>query len=230
MTLNKSKGNMYGWVTHTWNPLLGRCSHDCSYCYVKSMKRMNTIKERYSGPARIDEKAINDNLGKDRFIFVCNMTDLFADDITDSMIEQVIEHIKAYPDNRYLIQTKNPERALKWVPEQDNYVLGTTAECDMYKYRNLSNAPSPLRRLRSLAKYNGKTTVTIEPIMDIEDMSNFIQWIVHVKPEWISIGADSCKNNLPEPKAEDILGLISMLMDLGFKVHIKNNLNRLMDK
>ena len=26
---------MYPWVTHTWNPLAGRCKHDCNYCYMK---------------------------------------------------------------------------------------------------------------------------------------------------------------------------------------------------
>ena len=30
--LNKQKGNMYSFVTHTWNPIKGKCSHDCSYC------------------------------------------------------------------------------------------------------------------------------------------------------------------------------------------------------
>lgn len=30
--LNKQKGLMYEWVTHTWNPIRGKCPHDCSYC------------------------------------------------------------------------------------------------------------------------------------------------------------------------------------------------------
>jgi len=32
MALRESKGNMYRFVTHTWNPIKGRCPHDCSYC------------------------------------------------------------------------------------------------------------------------------------------------------------------------------------------------------
>jgi len=27
MTLNKQKGNMYGFVTHTWNVIKGKCPH-----------------------------------------------------------------------------------------------------------------------------------------------------------------------------------------------------------
>ena len=33
--LNKQKGNMYGFVTHTWNVIKGKCPHDCEYCYMK---------------------------------------------------------------------------------------------------------------------------------------------------------------------------------------------------
>jgi DNA repair photolyase len=33
MGLNKSKGNMYEWITHTWNTVKGACYHDCSYCH-----------------------------------------------------------------------------------------------------------------------------------------------------------------------------------------------------
>lgn len=37
--LNESKGNMYDWVTHTWNPIKGKCSHNCNYCFMKKMLR-----------------------------------------------------------------------------------------------------------------------------------------------------------------------------------------------
>ena len=33
--LKKSTGNMYEFITHTWNPIVGECYHKCSYCYVK---------------------------------------------------------------------------------------------------------------------------------------------------------------------------------------------------
>ena len=37
MNLNQSKGNMYEFITHTWNPIKDRCYHDCAYCYMKSI-------------------------------------------------------------------------------------------------------------------------------------------------------------------------------------------------
>ena len=40
MALRKSKGNMYSFITHTWNPVKGICYHDCSYCYMKGFKNL----------------------------------------------------------------------------------------------------------------------------------------------------------------------------------------------
>lgn len=51
--LNKSKGNMYGFVSHTWNAISGKCPHDCEYCLPAntmilmgdfSLKRIDEIK------------------------------------------------------------------------------------------------------------------------------------------------------------------------------------------
>lgn len=40
--IKESKGNMYEFVTHTWNPIKGKCSHGCTYCYMKKMcSRLN---------------------------------------------------------------------------------------------------------------------------------------------------------------------------------------------
>ena len=35
MGLNKAKGEMYKFVTHTWNTVKGECFHNCRYCYMK---------------------------------------------------------------------------------------------------------------------------------------------------------------------------------------------------
>lgn len=35
MPLNESTGNMYPWLTHTWNTIKGTCPHNCDYCYMK---------------------------------------------------------------------------------------------------------------------------------------------------------------------------------------------------
>ena len=55
MSLNKSKGNMYPWLTHTWNPLAGECPHKCTYCSTHNLKkRYEAIRNKYSGEPRAD--------------------------------------------------------------------------------------------------------------------------------------------------------------------------------
>ena len=60
MTLNKQNGNMYPWVTHTWNPLIGECPHRCKYCYVPDMKRGAYLEILYSGVPRVSASALGD--------------------------------------------------------------------------------------------------------------------------------------------------------------------------
>ena len=96
MGLNKSKGNMYPWVTHTWNVIKGKCPHDCSYCYMK----------RYPQPKlHFDEKELKTDLGSGNFIFVGSSCDMWADEIIEEWIELVLEHCRLSPQNIYLLQT-----------------------------------------------------------------------------------------------------------------------------
>ena len=71
MGLNESKGNMYEFVTHTWNTVKGRCPHDCSYCY---MKRWGKQRDPY-----FDRRELKTDLGEGNFIFVGSSCDIFAD-------------------------------------------------------------------------------------------------------------------------------------------------------
>jgi len=48
-----------------------------------------------------------------------------------------------------------------------------------------------------------------------------------IKPEFVSIGADSGNNNLPEPPADKVQVLIEELQGIA-TVKIKDNLNRLL--
>ena len=57
MSFRESKGNMYPWVTHTWNVIKGKCPHDCSYCYMKRFPQ---------NELRLDEKEISKRSGIDR--------------------------------------------------------------------------------------------------------------------------------------------------------------------
>jgi DNA repair photolyase len=224
MGLNKSKGNMYEFITHTWNTVKGACEHDCSYCY---MKRWGKLK-----PARFDEKELKTDLGKGNFIFVGSSNDLFANGISDEWIKKTLDYCNTF-DNKYLFQTKNPQNVLRFIEHptiKEKSVICTTLETNKIFPEIMGNTPPPHQRatdLGTIAHYGIKTYVTIEPIMDF-DLDRFVFWLKGSNPTQINIGADTGGNKLPEPSKEKVLQLINEINKFT-TIHNKSNLklNRL---
>lgn len=219
MMLKKQHGNMYKFVSHMWAPIRGKCKHDCSYCYMKIWPLP---------PLHIDEKNLRTNLGEGNFIFVCHTVDLFADDVPTNWIERVLERLRAYPKNRYLLQSKNPKRFLDFIGDYPNNVLfGTTIETN----RDIveSKAPPYTERANALAglhKEGFETMVTIEPIFDF-DLDELVNLVVTANPKWVNIGADSKGHDLPEPSKEKVAKLIKVLREKT-DVELKRNLKRIL--
>ncbi len=216
MGLNISKGNMYDFVTHTWNVIKGECYHDCSYCYMKRWGKLN--------PVRFDEKELKTDLGKDNFIFVGSSCDMFAENIPYEWIDKTVEYCNKF-NNKYLFQTKNP------INIKDNYLPNDSVVCVTVEsnriYPELWNkAPSPNKRISGFDQLKEAKFITIEPILDF-DIEIMIHLMKLLWPIQINIGADSGGNNLPEPPKEKILELISELEKFT-KVKQKKNLKRLL--
>ena len=60
------------------------------------------------------------------------------------------------------------------------------------------------------------------------DLNIFVNWIRAIKPDFVSIGADSKGNNLPEPPAWKIRKLIDNFRHFT-EVKVKSNLKRLIE-
>ena len=231
MALNKSNGNMYEFITHTWNPLAGQCPHKCTYCSTNKLaNRYEAIKNKYTGPIRVDEKQMKTNLGKENFIFVCAQNDLFAEGISNGIVSIILNHCCKY-DSKYLFQTKNPSRILAFVSElPSNSVVCTTIESNRSfasKHHMLGASPWDRADAMNEITYEKiKTYVTVEPIMDF-DLDDMVHYIETCLPEQVNIGADSGHNNLPEPSKEKILQLIERLEKFT-KVVKKKNLDRIL--
>ena len=214
--LNKQTGNMYPWVMYTWNAIRGECPHECLYCYMRRFK---------VGKLRLDEKCLNDNLSEGNFIFVGSSTDMWAEQVPDEWILRVLEHCRKF-DNKYLFQSKNPKRFWKlfdYFPPDT--ILGTTIETN--REHEFSKAPKIFERDYYMSHYLKKKMVSIEPIMDF-DLMSLVRHIKRIKPQFVSIGADSQGHNLPEPSPEKVKMLIAELKKLT-EVKIKDNLNRLVN-
>lgn len=220
MSLNKSKGNMYNWTTHTWNPIRGKCPHRCVYCFMK---------DRDVGPLRLDEKVLEDSLGSGRTIFVGSSTDMWAAAVPSDWILQVLEKCRA-ANNKYIFQSKNPRRFIQFTQEfPAQSILGTTLESNR-EYGQSINAPLPGRRAsvfvdRRLQGF--RKMVSIEPIVAFE-LEIFLGWLKAIKPAFVSIGADSKGHNLIEPTSQELKELISELSPIT-EIKLKENLNRLLE-
>jgi len=215
MALNKSKGNMYEFVTHTWNVIKGECYHDCEYCYMKRWGKLN--------PIRFDEKELKTDLGCGNFIFVGSSNDMFADGVPYQWISQVIEHCKKF-DNRYLLQTKAPD-AYQDFNLNEKFILGVTIETNRV-YPQMGKTPSPAARAMAMSSLTNRKFITIEPIMDF-DLNAMLELVDIVKPDWVNIGADTGNNSLPEPSEAKINELIESLSLHSTKIEIKKNMKRL---
>ncbi len=228
MGLNKQKGNMYPWVTHTWNVIKGKCSHDCNYCYMKRFP-LNDI--------RFDDGELNTNLGQDNKIFVGSSCDMWANSISDDWIKKVLMHCNKYQDNGYLFQTKNPKRFYDFIDKYMPIVhwskaimFGVTIETnrDTSKF---SNAPVPNSRVPWMWEFTDKKydkyqrMISIEPIMDF-DINEFYLMVHNIQPHLISIGADSKGHKLPEPDKDKLLEFIELLKK-KYRVELKDNLRRI---
>jgi len=226
MPLNESKGNMYAFVTHTWNTVKGRCPHDCSYCY---MKRWGEQKELH-----FDEKELKTDLGAGNFIFVGSSCDVFANEVPPRWVDKTLDHCGNF-NNRYLFQTKAPQYMVSYLdrgqfPEYTTF--GTTIETNRI-YPQMGNTPVPKQRANAMVDLkildcDVETILTIEPIIDF-DIAYFLPLIQRIEPEWVNIGADSGGHKLPEPPAGKVLELITELSKFT-EVKIKKNLNRILGR
>ena len=227
MGLNLSNGNMYKFVNYTWNPIKGKCLHDCSYCY---MKQINPN----ANPPRLAEYELNTDLGCGRSIFIGSSTDMFAEDIPSEWIARVLDYCYQNRNmllpNAYLLQSKNPKRFLEFIdhPIMERVIFCTTIETNRFYPEIMNKAPRIEERVEAMeeiARLGRPTMVTAEPLMqfDHEEMVSFIR---RCSPKLVNIGKESKgRVKLPEPTQEEVQQLIAELKSLKSftKVNVKDN-------
>ena len=227
MGLNLSKGDMYKFVNYTWNPIKGKCLHDCSYCY---MKQINPN----ANPPRLAEYELNTDLGCGRSIFIGSSTDMFAEDIPSEWIARVLDYCYQNRNmllpNAYLLQSKNPKRFLEFInhPIMERVVFCTTIETNRFYPEIMNKAPRIEERVEAMeeiARLGRPTMVTAEPLMqfDHEEMVSFIR---RCSPKLVNRGRNSSRRIvLPEPTQDEVQQLIAELKSLKSftKVNVKDN-------
>ena len=210
--------NMYGDSKFQWNVAVG-CLFNCPYCeksYKAQMKRQMPIIDKngkkrgcqkcydyepHFHPERLDDKILKrlPRTYGDEFIWCCSSSDISF--MKEEWINKIIEKIKEMPERTFFFQSKDPE-CFKKYSFPSNVILGTTIETD-YDCSVISKAPAPYQRAISFRNINHpRKRVTIEPIMHIQDLNKFSDWIKAINPEIVYVGYDSKPNRepkLPEP-------------------------------
>lgn len=221
--LNESKGNMYEFVTHTWNAIKGECEHDCSYCFMKRWGRLRQV--------RLEESEFRTNLGQGNFIFVGSSTDDFAENIPSEWIVRMLNFCDCF-DNRYLFQSKNPGRMLEFIghPVFRRAVVCTTIETNRYYPEVMRNSPPTQVRAEAMSKIASlgiPTFVTCEPLMDF-DLPELVGMLHQCRPQQVNIGRNSRREvQLPEPDILHVWKLIDEVKKFS-KVEVKKNAARWM--
>lgn len=243
MSITRSKGNMYDFVSHMHTHLRGKCSHTCKYCYVQAMEARYGG-GHYAGDLRLSEKEFACSYdtqtirrealeaGFDHPIFFiehCN--DMFADNVPAEWIERIMAQCRKFREVEFVFQSKNAQRLLQFEFTMPMHTtVGTTVESDIDHDIYGVNVQPVLSRLESIGNIVGtlRTFVTIEPILRMRDPSAFACAIADANPSFVNIGADSKGTGLPEPSKEQVLELIEALMAWGVTIRKKTNLERLL--
>lgn len=213
---------MYEFITHTWNPIKGKCLHDCSYCYMKRSPQ-------YIKPILIEDELTTPLNGK--AIFMGSSTDVFAENIPSEWINKILNHCQEEYEKRncnaFLLQSKNPKRFLEFInhPIMKRCVLCTTIEANRFYPDFMRNAPKIEERVEAMeeiARYGRSTMVTAEPLMQF-DLETMLDYLKRCQPKVVNIGRNTRREiELPEPTKEEVQLLISGLKEFT-KVHIKEN-------
>jgi DNA repair photolyase len=180
-------------VGRIWNPVNGICKYKCAYCkeWIQALYRGDTTECVLKKDCGIPEGY--------EWIVVAIDTDLFAENVSSKIIEQIFEKIKERSNQTFILLTKNPKRYLMHsLP--DNVSCSTTVETDI-NYRYISSAPTPLRRLYWLRKLRElrpqiRIEIDVQPIMDF-NFHRFFSRLIAIKPNLVSICYDTRR---PEQK------------------------------
>ncbi len=143
------------WTDATWNIITG-CSvvsPGCTNCYAMRLAgtRLRGIPSRsgltrdskagpvWTGEVRFNEQWLDQPLRwkRPRMVFVCAHGDLFAEGVTDAMLDRVFAVMALAPQHTFQVLTKRPERMRR-------YVLGF--DCDGARRINVADQAGALAK------------------------------------------------------------------------------------
>lgn len=229
--INKAVNNMYLFIDGTWNPIKGLCPFLCVYCYMlaifKRFKQNTTM--------RLEQKELQTKIGSGKFIFVGSSTDMWSYPVESAWIVQVLDHCLSYPDNKYLFQSKSPQRFLDFLNHplmsalKEQLVFATTIETnrDISAFSKADSIEERVAAMTRLRELGYQVMITVEPVMQF-DFAELVAMLRQIEPCQVNIGSNSNKAvKLPEPTRDELVALVEELKTFT-NVHLKSNSDRIL--
>ncbi|MBE0663775.1 MAG: phage Gp37/Gp68 family protein [Bacteroidales bacterium] len=182
------------WTNRTWNPVTGcdLASRGCENCYAmritKRLQKIPLTAEKYKKGnevvMHIDELFRPERWRKPSMVFVCSMSDLFHENVTDVFIREVLYAIKKCPQHTFQILTKRPQRAVEFLRRNNITILpgnvwfGVSAEDQEqaeFRIPYLLKIPAHIR------------FISAEPLLGSIDLTSFL----NPKLNWIIAGGET---------------------------------------
>ncbi len=250
-----ANSRMFDKVTRTWNPcIIYPCYYSCRYCWTHYIVKKiwnspagRLYKQHYGKPALIHER-LRVRFREGELVFTQDVGDLFADNVPDEYILEVLKVVEKFPRTDFLLLTKNPWRFCSLLDDygvdifSQNMIFGTTVETDdedLYIEHKVSRAPPPLKRfahlyafLEGLSENCGwrpRAWVSVEPVIKFSSPRKFAEEIALLlevaETLVVYVGYDNYgvlkRLRIPEPPLDKTLELIDLLKQHGIEVRSK---------
>ena len=184
------------WTESTWNPVTGcdRISHGCDHCYAERMairlEAMGSKRYRNGFELTVHKDLLDVPLRwkEPRVIFVNSMSDLFHEQVPESVIRKIFATMNAASWHTFQILTKRPMELLRQAESltwTSNIWMGVTVES--YRYMHRIEA---LRMVPAHVRF-----VSFEPLLSPIPMETSLEGI-----HWAIIGGESGPGARPMEK------------------------------
>jgi protein gp37 len=194
------------WTNRSANPIRARhkrtgkvgwhCvkkSPGCIHCYSETLNgRFGTqlpFLKRSEDEVKIilDMRPMNAlrRMRKGWMVFLCDMTDLFADFVSTDMIDQIMDAIVLCPQHTFQLLTKRPDRARDYFrtrPVPDNVWMGCSVEDQRWADERIPMLLEIMAKVRFLS---------YEPALSNVDLTRYLQDL-----HWIICGGESGTNGI----------------------------------